>query len=537
MIRLYLEGTYIDLTDLKFEIKWKHPVMTSLIGESTDYSTDIEIDLSKNNRLVTDYKILQDSTKTNKWLYGHLFVNGEQMAVRVYVKSFTKTKIVIFLQKYKTGLTEFLQDTKILSELFMPEIEAGTKRDVILNMQDGSVPSFILPVAASLPNYFAVGANEWAGNRPMVYSTNLIQVLADKYGFAVSNAPTNYRVFANKWKTGKSVIVESNGTKNYTANVVQFNNSTTSGNFRLSGNLIYSNVKFKLSLRILNFGFQFGDSNSHDVSFYITGSGIETLIHTESGIYPDDSTSVEFTYSGLNAGEYNITAKAEGQVLVSSGNCVLQVESIGITEGSDEYPDFGLVGHYPCYKNLPDITAKQLFETVACASGRMIEYSENTVKFIDFEDVFGIDNTFDASEFLIEFEEKTFKVLENKKNTVVYASGREIALFYVNDETLSNDENVVADLNCIRVQDDTDEERNTEDLILQEIADGHFDIIEKLPLLYAPLISPKVFKCKFMYFPENRRPLLVRQLNGIFVVLESIITNENTIVLELLKVK
>ena len=55
------------------------------------------------------------------------------------------------------------------------------------------------------------------------------------------------------------------------------------------------------------------------------------------------------------------------------------------TENFSEYADFGIAGYYPCWQNLPPVTAKTLIETVALCAGKMVEYKDNSIDFIDFE--------------------------------------------------------------------------------------------------------------------------------------------------------
>ena len=50
------------------------------------------------------------------------------------------------------------------------------------------------------------------------------------------------------------------------------------------------------------------------------------------------------------------------------------------TEGNNESNttdavDFGLAGLYPCWQNLPAVTAQELFETIAMCAGKMIQYN------------------------------------------------------------------------------------------------------------------------------------------------------------------
>ena len=66
MVRLNLQGVWLDLSNFVFEMKWKHPISTSLVGESATYSTDITVPLSPEARALFDYQIFTKSTKTNK---------------------------------------------------------------------------------------------------------------------------------------------------------------------------------------------------------------------------------------------------------------------------------------------------------------------------------------------------------------------------------------------------------------------------------------------------------------------------------------
>ena len=134
-------------------------------------------------------------------------------------------------------------------------------------------------------------------------------------------------------------------------------------------------------------------------------------------------------------------------------------------------------------------------------------------------------------------KEKSFRFLDSNNATVSYSSGAVIATVLINDETLPIGTNNVAVIDALRIQDDTGEERTTDKVVLQQLPDGHFEIINKLADIYTPVISPKVFEADFIYFADNKKPLLIRQFGGIFIALESVMTTKNTITLKLLKLR
>ena len=100
MVRLNLEGIWIDIGDFDFEMKWKHPINNNLKGESSTYSTDITAPLTENNRKAFDYKVFTSSTKTNRYLYGAMYINGTIMNVRCYIKTFKSDSVVFFVEQF-----------------------------------------------------------------------------------------------------------------------------------------------------------------------------------------------------------------------------------------------------------------------------------------------------------------------------------------------------------------------------------------------------------------------------------------------------
>ena len=132
MVRLNLEGIWIDLNDQEFELKWKHPIQNSLKGENSTYSTDITCALTENNRLAFDYKIFTSSSKTNRYLYGVLYVNNTAMRVRCYIKGFSLTSVKFYLEQFRQGaVSNLIKDETNICDLYLTEIQNQSKRDVL----------------------------------------------------------------------------------------------------------------------------------------------------------------------------------------------------------------------------------------------------------------------------------------------------------------------------------------------------------------------------------------------------------------------
>jgi hypothetical protein len=308
----------------------------------------------------------------------------------------------------------------------------------------------------------------------------------------------------------------------------------------IDGITIKSLVPFKIDALI----FKLRDitHGTREVKIRVIKSDLSAVIFEETYTinFATDALDVPFNSTVIPVGEYFIQmfCAVQLQIFPSAEETKDGKFTVTYPEGyTGDYPDFGTLTLYPCWQNLPKITAKSLFETIAICAGQMIEYSEDgtTIKFVPFEDVFSPANAIDVSDKLVEWKTKEFKFLTSNNATVNYADGRVIATVIIKDETLPTATNSVATIDAIRIQDEG-AERNTSDLVLIETTDSHFDIIDKLPLLYAPLTTPRLFEAEFMYFADNKRPLLVRQLGGIFIALESIISTKNTITLKLLKI-
>ena len=555
MVRLNLEGIWIDLNDQDFELKWKHPIQNSLKGENSTYSTDITCALTGNNRLAFDYKIFTSSSKTNRYLYGVLYVNNTAMRVRCYIKGFSLTSVKFYLEQFRQGaVSNLLKDETNICDLYLTEIQNKSKRDVLYEVTN--IPAtpkypFAYVPGVDLPDIFTrLSAND----RPNIYATNLIQELAAFYGVTLNNAPTNYLVYSNQWKCRTGIAAKANITTQV-FNTIGYNQilhgfSTPQFNLWFELSTVKSVAPFKVFLKFQNIFYHGVISEITApliVDLYLknTATNEETLI--KSIVYTPTSSNwagVVIESPVVPAGDYILIAKNQSKVTFTCYSDAPTIEAMicytnteKATEKFSEYADFGVAGYYPCWQNLPPVTAKTLIETVALCAGKMIEYKDNSIDFIDFDQVFDWANAIDVSDKLISMKEKSFRFLDSNNATVSYSSGAVIATVLINDETLPIGTNNVATIDALRIQDDTGEERTIDKVVLQQLPDGHFEIINKLADIYTPVISPKVFEADFIYFADNKKPLLIRQFGGIFIALESIMTTKNTITLKLLKLK
>jgi len=523
MVRLNLEGIWIDLDNQEFELKWKHPIQNSLKGESSTYSTDITAALTENNREASDYKVFSDSAKTNKYLYGALYVNGTSMRVRAYIKEFSPISIKFYLEQFRSGgVSNLLKDTTNICDIYLPEIQNQTKRDILLNIQDGALYNYSFVPGTNVPNIFH---GVFANGRPNIYAENLIQQLALFYGVTLNNAPTNYLVYSNQWKARTNSLVKVSAQhKSYPG--------SASSIIDMDYQKIVSLTPFKAFVKIDNI------SILGQATFFIENilGGVGASHELGSMAYNGSSL---FESKILDPGSYFISvthgASVVFDVSVEAMICYTDLEKA--TADFSDYADFGMVGLYPCWQNLPKVTAKSIIETIALCSGKMVEYLDNAINFINFADIFDWQNAIDVSDKLIGWKTKSFRFLDSNNATVSYADGKVIATVLINDETLPTGTNNVATIDAIRIQDDNGTDRITDKTVLQQTPDGHFEIINKLSDIYAPIINPKLFEADFIYFPDNKKPLLIRQLGGIFIALESIMTTKNTITLKLLKLR
>lgn len=555
MVRLNLEGIWIDLNDQEFELKWKHPIQNSLKGENSTYSTDITCALTENNRLAFDYKIFTASSKTNRYLYGVLYVNNTAMRVRCYIKGFSLTSVKFYLEQFRQGtVSNLLKDDTNICDLYLTEIQNQSKRDVLYEVTN--IPAtpkypFAYVPGVDLPDIFTrVSAN----GRPNIYATNLIQELAAFYGVTLNNAPTNYLVYSNQWKCRTGIAAKANTTAQ-AFNTIGYNQilhgfSTPQFNLWFELSTIKSVAPFKVFLKFQNIFYHGVISEITApliVDLYLKNitTNVETLI--KSITYTPTSSiwaGVIIESPIVAAGDYILIARNQSKVTFACYSDAPTIEAMicytnleKATENFSEYADFGVAGYYPCWQNLPAVTAKVLIETIALCAGKMVEYKDDSIDFIDFDQIFDWNNAIDVSDRLISMKEKSFRFLDSNNATVSYAGGAVIATVLINDETLPIGTNNVATIDAVRIQDDTGVERNTDKVVLQQTPDGHFEIINKLADIYTPVINPKVFEADFIYFADNKKPLLIRQFGGIFIALESVMTTKSTITLKLLKLR
>ena len=559
MVRLNLEGFWIDLNDQEFELKWKHPIQTSLKGENTTYSTDITVSLTETNIQASDYKIFTDSQQTNKYLYGVLYINGADMRIRCYIKEFSPTSIKFYLEQFRKGtISNLLKDSingATLDRIHLDEIQKGIKRDVLLSVQDATRYTWQYPTGQTLPDIFSAESRQYIDNngavqtRPYIFTDNILTKLAEFYGFSMINAPTNYRVYCNLWKLrtgisakGKITAVQLSGD---TTSLVLLNDmpGNIASNVYISGGSIVSTAPFSVKFQINDLELKdVPTGQSQTIHFYLTNSesGIRYEIGSRDAYFGYKWTGKITSSSILPAGTYMLYIGHELSIAYSDSIFEFSInytdEELAATDFNN-YVDFPLIGYFPCWQNLPKVTAKTLIETIATCAGKIVEYSDDSINFIDFENVFDWHNAIDVSNKLIEWKSKQFRFLESNNATVSYADGTIMATVSINDETLPSDTNNVATLDCIRVQDDIKNDRSKDKVMLSELTTGQFDIVSKLAMIYAPVVSPKLFEAEFIYFADNRRPLLIRQLGGIFIALESITTTKNTITLKLLKLR
>ncbi len=547
MVRLNLEGIWIDLNDQEFELKWKHPIQNSLKGENSTYSTDITCALTENNRLAFDYKIFTSSSKTNRYLYGVLYVNNTAMRVRCYIKGFSLTSVKFYLEQFRQGaVSNLLKDETNICDLYLTEIQNQSKRDVLYEVTN--IPAtpkypFAYVPGVDLPDIFTrVSAN----GRPNIYATNLIQELAAFYGVALNNAPTNYLVYSNQWKcrtgiAGKSSIV--GGLFDVAHQTAAIINSEVKYNIFAESSTIKSVAPFNIFLHFNSVDFTglYGETSRLIVDLRNQETGLIYQVGEVNSDFGSDVSNALLTSGIVPAGNYTIEFTFNAQTIITDIDVEFLINYTEIEKNSlekfSEYADFGVAGYYPCWQNLPAVTAKTLIETIALCAGKMVEYKDDSIDFIDFAKIFDWNNAIDVSDKLISMKEKSFRFLDSNNATVSYLSGAVIATVLINDETLPIGTNNVATIDALRIQDDTGEERTTDKVVLQQLPDGHFEIINKLADIYTPVINPKVFEADFIYFADNKKPLLIRQFGGVFIALESIMTTKNTITLKLLKLR
>ena len=556
MVRLNLQGFWIDLLNPTFELKWKHPIQNSLNGSNSTYSTDITAPLTTNNRLAFDYKIFTESAKTNIYLYGVLYVNGTAMRVRAFVRNFASDGITFYLEQFLTGGTAtLLKDLTTLDNLFLPEIQNKTKRDVLKRITDGSLYSLLFSENAmpSVPDIFSfvsvpyIDANGVSHGippdntgRPAILATGLLAALADFYGLTLTNAPANYLVFSNQWKVRDSMLLEC--TLNSFAETIKLITSDIQYNlFANSIGEIISSAPFRANFVFSGLKYTDGSYASVDyIDIYLKNSSdVLQLV----GSIPDMTYDVPVSFECdaiVDKGTYLFVTKARSYdaiVTVTgyvSATLIIDYEAFSSTV---DYANFDLDGFYPCWQNLPKVTAKEIIETIALCAGKMVEYLDDSINFIDFADVFDFAGAIDVSDKLISWKTKSFTFLQSQNATVVYADGTVIANILVNDPTLPDTVNNVATINAIRIQQDNGVDRVTDKIVLTQTPDSHFEIIDELAKIYAPATNPRMFEADFIYFEDSKKPLLIRQLGGIFIAIESLITTANTITLQLLKIK
>ena len=563
MVRLNLEGIWIDLNNQEFELKWKHPIQNSLKGENSTYSTDITCALTENNRLAFDYKIFTSSSKTNRYLYGVLYVNNTAMRVRCYIKGFSLTSVKFYLEQFRQGaVSNLLKDETNICDIYLTEIQNQSKRDVLYEVTNipatpkypfAYVPGVDLPdIFERVSSPFKDANGSWVDvngvpySRPNIRATNLIQELAAFYGVRINNAPTNYLVYSNQWKcrtgiAGKSSIVGGVfEAAHQTASII---NSEVKYNIFAELNIIKSVAPFNIFLHFNSVSFTgvYGEMSRLIVDLRNQETGLIYHVGEINSDFGLEVSNALLTSVIAPAGTYTIEFTFNAQTALTGIDVEFLINYTELEKNSlenfSEYADFGVAGYYPCWQNLPAVTAKTMIETVALCAGKMVEYKDDSIDFIDFAKIFNWDNAIDVSDKLISMKEKSFRFLDSNNATVSYSSGSVIATVLINDETLPIGTNNVATIDALRIQDDTGEERTTDKVVLQQTPDGHFEIINKLADIYTPVISPKVFEADFIYFADNKKPLLIRQFGGIFIALESIMTTKNTITLKLLKLR
>jgi len=455
--------------------------------------------------------------------------------VRAYIKEFSPISIKFYLEQFRSGgVSNLLKDTTNICDIYLPEIQNQTKRDILLNIQDGALYNYSFVPGTNAPNIFH---GVFKNGRPNIYAENLIQQLALFYGVTLNNAPTNYLVYSNQWKARTNSLAKVSAQhKSYpgsASSIIDFGIAPVDSAIHIDNQKIVSTTPFKIFLKLINLVLA---STLVLQSENILG-GVGAVV--EIGRTKASGVDVLFQSVIIPAGSYYITANhiasVSFDISIEAMVCYTDLEKG--TTGFSDYADFGLTGLYPCWQNLPKVTAKNLIETIALCSGKMVEYLDNAINFIDFKDIFDWNNAIDVSDKLIGWKTKSFRFLDSNNATVSYADGKVIATVLINDETLPIGTNNVATINAIRIQDDNGTDRVTDKTVLQQTPDGHFEVISKLSDIYAPVIDPKLFEADFIYFPDNKKPLLIRQLGGIFIALESIMTTKNTITLKLLKLR
>jgi len=403
MVRLNLEGIWIDLTDQEFELKWKHPIQNSLKGESSTYSTDISASLTENNRIASDYNIFLESVKTNKYIYGALYMNGTMLRVRCYIKEFSPTYIKFYLEQFLSGgVSSMIKDTTNICDLFLPEIQNQTKRDVLLSLtnQTAARSPYLYVPGTTLNDIFNwdvptsyVDSNGTAQIRPNIYADErLLQKLADFYGFTLNNAPENYWVYCNQFKCRTNTLVQvpvkHENHPGSGGDIIDFGISTPLHNIYIVNQIITSASPIKLFVKISN------TVSTGTFIFYSNNTVGGVGAQIEFGRISANGTDILFQSDELPAGSYYISVthnvSCSFDIGLEAEICYTAEEKADST--FKDYANFELEGLYPCWQNLPAVTAKQIIETIALCSGKLVSYEDNVVNFIDFDKVFDWQN-------------------------------------------------------------------------------------------------------------------------------------------------
>ena len=276
-----------------------------------------------------------------------------------------------------------------------------------------------------------------ADTRANVYADeNLLPKIAEWYNFELVNAPNNYYVYCNQWKVKNGHVCET-GDGSF---IFPQPNSGDGVNLYVDNlSNIISVAPFFIRMKV----------RRND------GLGVDTYL---SKVYAINENGDEFLFSkggnpievsltaNLPAGTYHIIARdVNGDEFIHGdllNNCVMRVNYEKATppqSNIDDAVDFGGIGLYSCWQNLPQVSAKELIETIALCAGKLVSYTDTQIIFTDFDKVFNWKNAIDVSDKLIKWNTKKFRFLESNNATVSYASGQTIATVKIDDSTLPNE--------------------------------------------------------------------------------------------------
>lgn len=569
-MKLLIAGKFIQINDY-VELVSESPLINNFDTNYATYSNSFEVKYSGEITDLIDVSKLRITASPYLLIEGHLIDGPIFIPVTILINSFDPNKNTIKINVSErfpsiasggidvrtTKLTE-LRHTVLAGkgEGFTDEIILA---DGSLDVgADGANYLGEASVLATNPSNYphAITANNWC---PLVSVLKLAVFLNDRYGILVEDAPdTNF--FANRQLPFYNDVVR--------CEILALPASINDGS-----HTFYPAGLVDYPAGLSNVGLLLG-ATSKTVKYRndigrLDGRFITCAITVNAGITPNpDNFIVKFKtvemVSYLTVGQtmyFEIPdTYSELSLVVASTGTIDRVVAFEVTNGAFvkynfhasvkvnvDIPTNALqataLNSRQVFQNMPDVTIIDFFKTIAKASAKYLEITENGFKFVDIATSLAKESIVDASPYFIDVKGISYSLYDSPALEYWYKGAATATLIVpIADERVKSGVKKI-EIAMLRTSD-ANVSLFESDAIKPLVGIATYPFLDitdqatELRVFYSAIQNPFVVTATFRNFNLNlSNSILIRQLNGLFVPKKIIKTNRDIIEMELLKLE